>query len=236
MSHTRPEQPRPEQPWAGPPEELLDRQRTETLDLLLRHIRDGDLTLDEYGIRVERVLLAQSNNDIHAALNGLPTLVDPAMLVLPLPADITASPLPRSDRITTRPRSLVSAFSDQKLEGRWKADDELAVRGMFGTTRIDLRQAVITCPELRITGFVAFGTLEVIVPPGTDLEVDHRVFFGSRKQDQDESDPLPGMPRVRLEASVAFGELRVRVRTVGERRIRLKRKNQAKGKMKANAR
>lgn len=217
------------QPWQGPPQELLDRHRTETLDLLLRHIRDGDLTLEEYGVRVERVLLAESRSEVNDALNGLSMLHDPVTLVLPIPADVpSVQPTPAltqtSDRVNTRPRSLIAVFSDQKLEGRWKADRELQVRGMFGTTRIDLRQAVITGRELRVTGFVAFGNLEIIVPPGTDLEVEHRVFFGSRRQDEDDTDPLPGMPTVRVEAVVAFGDLRVRVRTVGQRRVQLRRK------------
>jgi Cell wall-active antibiotics response 4TMS YvqF/Domain of unknown function (DUF1707) len=197
----------------------LDSSREDALSLLRRHIRDGDLTLEEYGVRVEGILLAESSADVVKAVDGLPVLIDPVTSVtIGDRSAIDASRRPGTSR------SVSSFFGDTRLEGKWRAANEVAVTTVFGNARIDLRQATVTSDRLVITGIVAFGALEIIVPPGTELEVEQKTIFGSRRQDEDDYELIPGMPIVRIETKVLFGDLVIRVRAVGERRFRLGRR------------
>jgi Cell wall-active antibiotics response 4TMS YvqF/Domain of unknown function (DUF1707) len=205
----------------------LDASREDALALLRRHIRDGDLTLEEYGVRVEGILLAESSSEVVRAVDGLPVLSDPvtsAVIGDRAPAMQLPVPSAATNRALATRRSVSSYFGDTRLEGRWRAADEVAVKTLFGNARIDLRQASVMSERLVITGIVAFGALEIIVPPGTELEIEQQTIFGSRRQDEDEYELIPGMPIVRIEARVLFGDLVIRVRAIGERRFRLGRR------------
>jgi hypothetical protein len=216
----------------------LQPRRDEALAFLRRHIHEGDLTLEEYGIRVERVLLGKTIQEILNAVDGLPTLRDP--LVMPLPAD---HPQPtssdrtsdRRDRATgdratgvkvdhsrdaARSRNMFSVFGEAKLRGKWRAGRSVSVLALFGGATIDLRDATLTANELVITGLVAFGSLQIIVPPGSDVEVEGLVVFGSRAHDDDDEEPLPGMPVIRVATTVVFGDISVKVRSNTDRKRR----------------
>ncbi len=218
----------------------LEPRRQEALAYLRRHVHDGDLTLEEYGIRVERALLAASPNEILLSVEGLPTLQDPVTARLntnaspqwmPIPADQPAAhattkgagqargadPLGHAGlRVdssrTARPRTVLGIFSEAKLKGRWRGGRSVSVLSLFGGATVDLREAILSEDELVITGLVAFGSLQVIVPPGADIDVSSLVIFGSRRQDDDDIDVLPGMPRITVNVAVLFGDVTVKVR------------------------
>ncbi len=209
----------------------LEPRREEALAYLRRHIHEGDLTLEEYGVRVERVLLAQTPNDIIASVDGLPALHDP--LTKPVYAtdgNFQPSTSPASgvkvdkSQNTARSRTVFSLFSEGKLKGRWRAGNSVSVLAAFGSATIDLREAVLTADELVITGLVAFGSLQIIVPPGSNVDVDSLVVFGSRSQDNDDDEPLPGMQVIRVATTVMFGDVQIKVRTKDDtKRRRLRR-------------
>ncbi len=212
----------------------LQPRRDEALAFLRRHIHEGDLTLEEYGLRVERVLVANSVQEILVAVDGLPTLRDP--LVMPLPGSVSnqkhngaPSAEPAGIKIdhsrnAARSRTLFSMFGEAKLKGRWRAGRSVSVLAVFGGATIDLRDATLTADQLVITGLVAFGSLQIVVPPGSDVEVDGVVFFGSRTHDADDVEPLPGMPVIRIAATVAFGDVSVKVRSSTDTKKRSKRR------------
>ncbi len=216
------------------PSAALTSSREDAFALLRRHIRDGDLTLEEYGVRAEAILLAESSVDVIKALDGLPSLSDPVTSVVigdrpvAMPAPAAPTEAATSNRTPATRRSVSSIFGDTRLEGKWRVADEVAVKTLFGNARIDLRQASVMSDRLVITGFVAFGALEVIVPPGTELDIEQQTIFGSRRQDDDDYELLPGMPVVRIETKVLFGDLVIRVRAIGERRFKLGRRRRTK--------
>ncbi len=210
----------------------LEPRRQDALAYLRRHVHDGDLTLEEYGIRVERALLATSPTEILLAVEGLPTLRDPvtsaitqtgAPQVMPLPADAargmaTASQSGSGLRVDSsraaKSRTVLGLFSEAKLKGRWRGGNSVSVLSLFGGATIDLRQAILSEDELAITGMVMFGSLQIIVPPGADVDVNSLVIFGSRREDDDDVDVLPGMPRINVNVMVMFGDVTVKVRGV----------------------
>jgi Cell wall-active antibiotics response 4TMS YvqF/Domain of unknown function (DUF1707) len=238
----------------------LEPRRQEALGYLRRHIHDGDLTLEEYGVRVERVLTAQTSGEVLQAVEGLPALADPALQRIQQPSarsggervspmgqayveGPTFEPLRsatsevRSDArsnvlsdVGSAPSasSITSVFADAKLAGRWRASEEVVVKVLFGSGKIDLREAIITSDRIAIIGSVVFGNLEIIVPPGTPIDVSGTVIFGDRKVEQDNGRPLPGMPAVHIDATVVFGDVRVRFRELGESKFRKLRRSKSK--------
>jgi hypothetical protein len=210
----------PQQPVNAAADSALEPRREEVLTYLRRHIHEGDLTLEEYGIRVERVLMAQSPQEILSATDGLPTLHDP---VVQSQSQSQSQSQPQSQGSATgvkvdrsgevaRSKTMFSIFSEGKLKGRWRAGHSVSVLTLFGNATIDLRDAILTTDELLITGLVAFGSLQIIVPPGSNVDLDNLVLFGSKNQDDDHDDPLPGMPLIRVTSPVLFGEVTVKVR------------------------
>jgi Cell wall-active antibiotics response 4TMS YvqF/Domain of unknown function (DUF1707) len=226
--------PEPGRAKASGPTVDLQPRRDEALAYLRRHIHDGDLTLEEYGVRVERVLVGATAQEILSAVDGLPALSDPVMMPLPAgaPQPSAQAHWQGADRPTgvkvdqsrdaARSRNMFSIFGEAKLRGKWRAGRSVSVLALFGGATIDLRDATLTADELVITGLVMFGSLQIIVPPGSDVEVEGLVLFGSRSHDADDDEPLPGMPVIRIATTVAFGDISVKVRssTDGKRRNR----------------
>jgi hypothetical protein len=222
----------------------LEPRRQEALGYLRRHIHDGDLTLEEYGVRVERVLTAQTSGEVLQAVEGLPALADPALQRIQAqvegpsfqPLRSANSEVRSDDRSDVRSEvrsapsasSITSIFADAKLAGRWRAGDEVVVKVLFGSGKIDLREAIITSDRITIIGSVVFGNLEIIVPPGTPIDVSGMVIFGDRKVEDDTGRPLPGMPLVHIDATVVFGDVRVRFRELGESKFRKLRRSKSK--------
>src|SRR5262249_24593442 len=72
-------------------------------------------------------------------------------------------------------------FGSLERTGPWAVPQHLAARVVFGHLLLDLREARLgadTTIELRVT----MGNVEVIVPPGVDVDVDASSFLGNAEE------------------------------------------------------
>jgi hypothetical protein len=81
---------------------------------------------------------------------------------------------------------------------------------------LDVRQARVTGPEVRIAAGSIFGDIELLVPEGVEVEIRSRTLFGDIKQEAGEGAP-PGAPRIVLTGGTVFGDVRVRAQRLRER-------------------
>ncbi len=122
-------------------------------------------------------------------------------------------------------------FSETKRTGPWIPARDNAVRAVFATVRLDLREAQLAAGTTCFTVSVVMGELEIIVPPGLPVDVDCSVVFGAVEQDEAIGrSPQGDGPRVRITGRVWFGSIHVREQLVGETKSEARKRRKAERK------
>jgi class 3 adenylate cyclase len=138
---------------AAPPTALrashADRDRV--VEVLRTAAGDGRLTGDELDQRLEAALSAPTLADLEALLADLTTA--------------SAVRVPDLGRIEI-------GSGSAKRDGAWLVPRRLEIHVGSGAVRLDLRQAVITAPELRIDVRIASGSIKLITRPGVVVDAD----------------------------------------------------------------
>ena len=122
-----------------------DADRDIALALLREASVDGRLTLEDLAERAELVHAARTREEVAAATAGLE-------VAAAAPAEAAV-----------RHRALLSSFTRQ---GRWRIAAQCRYSAVFGSIKLDLRDAVLPGPEVDIEVKAVFGSVEVIVPEG----------------------------------------------------------------------
>ncbi|HEX4816247.1 MAG TPA: DUF1707 domain-containing protein [Nonomuraea sp.] len=179
------------QPAAGDvpqPHELRasDADRERIAQVLQDAHADGRLTLEELEERLGVLYSARTLGELAQLTGDL------------LPAD--QQPL----NLDGRPVSAI--FKQERRGGRWVVPAELAVTAMFGTTKLDLRDAILQNHRIVINATLVFGGLEIHVPE--DLEV-IRVAKGKTVR-LTKQPTEPGAPVVEVHTTNFAGEVKVK--------------------------
>ncbi|MGA8114719.1 MAG: DUF1707 domain-containing protein [Actinocatenispora sp.] len=179
---------------------ITDADREHAVELLQRACGEGRMTLEEFSVRAGAAWAADTTAELAEVTH-----------------DLAAPPLVG----TTQPVTEISAiFSEHKQTGRWRLPRRLSVRAVFGSTKLDLREATIGADAVAdgvvdIDVKVRFGEVKVTVPEGVEVELHGRAMFGSRHLSLAAVPRRQGTPLVRIQCSVAFGELKVRSARLG---------------------
>jgi hypothetical protein len=104
---------------------------------------------------------------------------------------------------------VVTPIGGMVRRGRWSVERRLVFIAVIGGMNLDLREAQLTAPEVVVTAVSVIGGVNLIVPPGIRVEVDHFGLVGGRNIDTDET-PEPDAPTVRLRAFAIIGGVKVR--------------------------
>ncbi|MEV4289123.1 DUF1707 domain-containing protein [Nonomuraea bangladeshensis] len=147
---------------------------------------DGRITLEELEERLGVLYSARTLGDLAGLTADL------------LPAD--QQPL----NLDGRPVSAI--FKQERRGGRWVVPAELTVTAMFGTTKLDLRDAILQNSRVVINATLVFGGLEIQVPE--DLEV-IRVAKGKTVR-LNKQPTEPGAPVVEVRTTNFAGEVKVK--------------------------
>ncbi|MGW4472302.1 DUF1707 SHOCT-like domain-containing protein [Nonomuraea sp. NPDC004354] len=173
----------------GPrPHELRasDDDRDRVAQVLNEAVADGRLGMDEFEERL-------------TALYNTRTLGELAAL--------TADLLPDAEqpfRLDGRPVSAI--FKQEQREGRWVVPAELPVTAMFGTTKLDLRDAIMQNRRVVINATLMFGGLEIHVPEG--VEVIRVTKDKTVRLTREQADP--DCPVIEVRTSNFLGEVKVK--------------------------
>jgi len=110
--------------------------------------------------------------------------------------------------------SLQATFGSIERRGPWTVPAHLDCRVRFGNIELDLREAELG-PETTIEANVAFGNLEIIVPPGLRVETAVKSVGGNVEDWRPPSDEAP-TKRLRITGKVKFGNCEVIPLRAGE--------------------
>jgi hypothetical protein len=155
---------------------------------------EGRLTFEELADRIEAAASAVMRSELDSLTSDLPAAV----------AGRRAEPME------------VSALNDVKRNGAWVVPAESSFRSWFGHVQLDLRQATISEPEIRIYAWTMFGTVDVLVPEGVEVDVQARSKLGQLKLDT-RPPTVAGAPRLVLTGGSVFGVIKVRHKRLWEK-------------------
>jgi Domain of unknown function (DUF1707)/Cell wall-active antibiotics response 4TMS YvqF len=171
---------------AQPPIRASDADREHTISLLREHAVEGRLTLEEFTDRMSSALLARTSNELAELEHDLPS-----------PKEWVA----RRRRPT---RLLFSMFSSTEREGRLHVPRWIAGMTVFGNIDLDLRQATLQGDVITIVAVGMFGTFDVYVPEGVEVDLHGFALGGHKRANGNDPPPRPGTPLVRVFAISIF--------------------------------
>jgi predicted membrane protein len=112
---------------------------------------------------------------------------------------------------------VVSIFGDNRKTGRWLVPERFRVFSVFGSAKIDLREAVLQHQVTVIEALAICADVQIIVPPDVIVECDGDALLGaftvSESKRAKRANPRPpGSPIVRVEGSAYLASVTVKVR------------------------
>lgn len=173
---------------------VSDSDRERTVASLREHLVQGRLSLEEFTQRMEATYRATTSADLTT-----------------LQEDLPATRLPQ-ERKRSAPRFLVAIFGDARRSGSLRLRRHPVCVALFGSVTLDLRDALIADDEVTVQAISAFGSVDVIVPEGVEVDLTGLALFGSKRTQGEPGTLRPGAPLVRVNAVVLFGDANVRVR------------------------
>lgn len=209
---------------AGQLQRAREQARTRLGDGYALDLIDQD-TLDE---RLEAVERAATVAEIDALTADLRPAVTTAL-----------APTAAALAVPDPPTRLRVLFSSVDRTGAWHVAARTRVRVVFGNATLDLRQAVLPGGPIELDVNIVFGNLDIIIPPGWQLDNECGAILGSVEQLS--GPPPPGTPRqlLRVRGRVVFSSLTIHERLPGENawgaRKRRKREHKALAQRSARA-
>ncbi len=172
---------------------ITDDERERALARLRDAAIEGRLTLDEFSERSDTVLAARTHAQLTPVLQDLPALPAPAPHRSPV-------------------RQVLAVLGNNKHAGRMRLADRAMAVSVLGSCEIDLRQAEIVGEDVTISATALLGEVKIIVPEGTDVEMNGLAVLGEKTCDPGDAPPRPGSPRIRVEALAVLGNVKVEAR------------------------
>jgi hypothetical protein len=175
-------------------EEVLSEQRDRVIECLSAGYANGVIEDDELERRLVLVHSAQSTRELDALVTDLAT--GPSTALVP----------------AQRMRIL---FGSIERTGPWTMPQQLRARVVCGNLELDLRDARMAAGVTTIEVDVTMGNVEIVVPPGYQVEVEASSFLGAVEE---RTEPARGAPAsiIRVAGRVRFGHLEVSTLRRGE--------------------
>jgi uncharacterized protein DUF1707/cell wall-active antibiotic response 4TMS protein YvqF len=174
-----------------------DAEREQSTQVLSRAVVEGRLTLEEFSDRVERAQAARTRDELATLTRDLP-----------------ASPAPAASTELAAPQQRHVAFCSRLVRsGPWELAARSEFRSIFGTITLDLSQARLPGSEVDLEIFNLFGTVTVIVPESVDVSLTGGGMFASQVIQPHTTPPVPGAPKLRINARGPGGTLYVRTKS-----------------------
>jgi hypothetical protein len=177
-----------------------DAEREHSTELLSRAVVEGRLTLEEFSDRVERAQAARTREELATLTQDLPA-APPA----PAPASST--------EVVSAQQRHVAFCSRLVRSGPWELAARSEFRSIFGTITLDLSQARLESSQVELQIFNLFGTVTVVVPENVDVSVTGGGMFASQVIEPHTARPVPGAPKLRINARGPGGTLYVRAKS-----------------------
>jgi hypothetical protein len=198
-----------------------DADREKVAGILRDGYAEGRLSHPEYDERLTAVYQATTFGDLIPILADLPvppgTLAVPATSGVDLPAAIPASgPVVRLGMTGQGDPNVIAIFSEANRVGAWTVPAEFASTCVFGGSKIDFTEAILTSRETILTSVCIFGGLEIVIPEGMAVRNEVVGIFGGVEVPGTAAEP--GAPLLVIKGAAIFGGIEVKYPKVKRRR------------------
>ncbi len=171
-----------------------DWERERACTVLREASVDGRLTLDEFTQRIGRALAARTRDQLEEVTRDLPA--------------VAAQPAARRQPV----RWSIALLGGVERRGFWRIGERSWAIALMGGCNLDLRGAAISAPVTTINAISVMGGIDVIVPPGVEVELEGVAVMGSKVLKLSGPPPGPEAPVVRINAFALMGSVTVRDR------------------------
>jgi hypothetical protein len=213
--------------------EALGQVRQATVDALCEHFANDNLPVEEFERRVEVAHRAASSQELAALLTDLPGGGLPA----PRAAG-AATPTAPASRPGMRPRPprhekeqgfALAVMGGATRKGHWTPARRTFAVALMGGVELDFREVDLPPGVTEVHGFSLMGGIDVIVPPGVNVE-SHGMGIMGGFEDVGGGEYYPNAPTLRIAGLAVMGAVDITVRYPGEsaREARRRRKEEAR--------
>ena len=206
----------------------LDHTRQVTIDALCEHFANDAMSVEEFERRVDSAHQAATAEELKGLLSDLPSGDLPAVV------DQGTQPAPIQDYAVASPEHVkeksfvVAVLGASNRTGRWTPARTNYSIAICGGTELDFREAVMAPGVTEVQVYTMWGGVEVIVPPGLNVETTGIGIMGAFEYVADSTiTPDPGAPTIRITGLALMAGVEVSVRHAGETARDAKRRRKA---------
>jgi len=211
----------------------LNHTRQVTIDALCEHFANDVMSVEEFEQRVDKAHSASSSEELKELLRDLPGSGDlPAVVDSKTPSPVPDYSVTSAANVKEK-EFVVAVLGGSSRKGRWRPARKNFAIAVMGGTELDFREAVMGPGVTDLQVFTICGGVEIIVPPGMNVESHGVALLGGFDHVADSVHrPDPHAPTLRITGVALMGGVDVRVRHPGEtardarRRMKLERREQ----------
>lgn len=204
----------------------LDKVRQATIDRLCERFAEDRLSMPDFERRLDLAHRATTTRQLAALVAGFPPATPQPAGGSPVPAAPANPGLPANvvppERVPPR-QFLAGVLGASTRGGAWIAPRETYALALMGGVEFDFREAAFGPGVTEVTVFALWGGVDVIVPPGLQVECSGAGIMGAFERTPDEladapvASADPGSPVLRVNGVAVMGGVTVSTRLPGER-------------------
>ncbi|MGW7575415.1 DUF1707 SHOCT-like domain-containing protein [Streptomyces sp. NPDC054765] len=204
-----------------------DADRERVAEILRDAVAEGRLAMEEFDERLDAAYQARTYRELEPLTADLPV---GAAAPAPAPAPLSlrkesGAPAPWAERIvsgTDGSGAGIAVMGGFQRKGRWTIGRRFTAACLMGGGEIDLREAHFAGPEVVITCWALMGGVNIVVPPGVEIEVRGLGIMGGFDSREDGVPGEPGAPRVIVRGLALMGGVGVERKVPRAEKRRLK--------------
>lgn len=200
-----------------------DADRERIAEILRDAVAEGRLAMEEFDERLDAAYKARTYGELERLTADLPVAAT-APAPLSLRKESTA-PTPWAERIvdgTEGSSAGLACMGGFQRKGRWTIGRRFTAACLMGGGEIDLREARFAGPEIVISCWVLMGGVNIMVPPGIEVEMRGLGLMGGFGSREDGVPGEPGAPRVIIKGLAMMGGVGVERKLPRAEKRRLK--------------
>ncbi|MFI9046704.1 DUF1707 domain-containing protein [Streptomyces sp. NPDC053427] len=203
-----------------------DADRERVAEILRDAVAEGRLDMAEFDERLEAAYRARTYGELAPLTADLPAAAAGPGAAAPL------SLRKESGAVTSWSGRIVSEADGSTVgvgimggfqrKGRWTIGRRFTAVCCMGGGELDLREADFAGPEVVISVWALMGGVNIVVPPGVEVDVRGLGIMGGFDSREDGIPSEPGAPRVIVKGLALMGGVGVERKLPKQERLRLK--------------
>jgi hypothetical protein len=171
---------------------VSDAERQHVVGVLQKAVGRGLITLDEFSLRTDRALAAETRAELNGVLIDLPEIQH------------------RELWTTEEPLVLRTGAGTVRQHGYWTVPSTITAECGMGTISIDFTAAVCRHREITLRATCGAGQITVIVPRGWTVVLAEAISRMGDVVNKATDPPNPTMPVLRVYGRTGMGTIKIR--------------------------